>query len=215
MGRFVDRADAGRELAKALRKYKGAPAVVYALPRGGVVPGLEVARALDLPFDLVIARKIGSPQNPEYAIAAIAEDGDMVEQAREVARVDAKWFEQACKKQQEEAKRRRETYVGGRPSPSVEGKTALVVDDGIATGLTMSVVLKEIRHKKPAKIVIAVPVTSQEAEKKFAKDVDEFVALEHELTWGAIGSSYDDFPQVEDQEVVDMIKRFDQERKSR
>ena len=206
MSRFKDRKKAGQELAKRLAAYRAGDGVVYALPRGGVVLGVEVAKALGLPLDLVIARKIGAPEHEEYAVAAIAEDGDLVVAEAEVGRLDPAWFAKACEEQKAEAKRRRLAYLGDRPSPDVRGKTAIVVDDGIATGLTMKAVLKEIRHKKPSKIVLAVPVTSPEAEAELTRQVDAFIAIEHDLTLGAIGASYEDFPQVSDEEVTRLMK---------
>lgn len=204
--RFEDRRAAGKKLAEALLAYKGKDVVVFALPRGGVVPGLEVARALGAPLDLAIARKVGAQGDEEYAIAAVAEDGDMVAEEREAARVDQAWFKAACEEQRREAKRRRETYLGGRRAVSAEGKIAIVVDDGIATGLTMRAILREVRHRKPAKIIVAVPVAPPEVIEALRGEADEIVVLAPDLAWGAIGGAYDSFPQVSDDEVRTMMK---------
>lgn len=176
---------------------------MLALPRGGVVLGAEIAKALGSPLDLVIARKVGAPFNEEYAIAAIAEDGDAVltDQARAE---DAAWFEEESRRQMEEAKRRRIAYLGNRPRPSLAGKTALVVDDGIATGLTMRVALKEVAHRAPSRVVIAVPVAPREVVEELRGEVDEVVAL-RDLEVGSIGASYETFDQVSDEEVTAMM----------
>ena len=122
--RFRDRVDAGRRLAALLGKYKNQNAVIYALPRGGVPVAMEVARVLNCPLDLIIVRKIGHPMNPEYALGAVAEDGFLVVNEEELARVDPKWFEAEMEKQKQEAKRRRELYLQGREPITASGKIA-------------------------------------------------------------------------------------------
>src|SRR3989344_1657662 len=144
--RFKDRADAGRKLAHALNKFKGRQGVVYALPRGGVVLGVEIAQALHMPLDLVIPRKIGHPISPEYAIGAVVENGEKVCNEMEVARIDPEWFRREVERERQEARRRRELYLGGREPAPVEGKTAIIVDDGIATGLTMEVAIRDVKR---------------------------------------------------------------------
>lgn len=201
---FKDRADAARQLIEKLRPYAGKDAVVFALPRGGVVLGVEIAKALKLPLDLVIARKVGARENEEFAIACVAEDGDAVLTA-EAESAPKEWFEEAKRKEMAEARRRREAYLGSRKRPDVKGKTALVVDDGIATGLTMRCVLKEIAHRKPAKVVVAVPVAPADAVEALRQEVDEVVALT-DLSWGAIGAAYERFDQVSDEEVKRMMR---------
>lgn len=204
-GRFKDRSDAAKQLAARLGRYAGEGTVVLALPRGGVVLGVEIAKALGTALDLVIARKIGAPFNEEYAIAAVAEDGDAVltDQAKAG---DAAWFEEESRRQMGEARRRRVAYLGNRPRPSLAGKTALVVDDGIATGLTMRVALKEIAHRGPARVVIAVPVAPTDVAEELRGEVDEVVAL-RDLEFGSIGASYEEFGQVSDAEVTAMMER--------
>jgi putative phosphoribosyl transferase len=205
--RFRDRVDAGRRLAALLGKYKNQNAVIYALPRGGVPVAMEIARVLNCPLDLIIVRKIGHPRNPEYALGAVAEDGFLVVNEEELARVDPKWFEAEMEKQKQEAKRRRELYLQGRKPIAALGKIAIVVDDGIATGSTMLVAVKKVTQEKPAKIVVAVAVSPQETAQRFAKEVDEFVAVTiPEIFLGAIGYYYDDFSQVSDEEVIALLK---------
>lgn len=204
--RFEDRKDAGRQLAERLESYKGRDTVVLALPRGGVVLGYEIAKYLGAPLDLIITRKIGHPMSPEYAICAIAEDGHMICNEAERRGVDEEWFSEESKKEQEEAKRRRKLYLKGK-SQNVKGKTVIIVDDGIATGFTMSLAISEAKHGNPEKIVVAVPVAPKETAEEISKEVDKFVALdtpEHYL--GAVGAYYVRFEQVSDEEVISLLE---------
>jgi predicted phosphoribosyltransferase len=204
---FRDRGDAGRRLAALLGKYKNSNAVVYALPRGGVPVAMEVARALDCPLDLIIIRKIGHPGNPEYALGAVAEDGLLVVNQEHLAAVDQQWFKAEKAKQIHEARRRRELYLQGRKPIAASGKIAIIVDDGIATGSTMLVAVKKVRQERPAKIVAGVAVSPQQTAQRFAKEVDEFVAVSiPKIFLGAIGYYYDDFSQVSDEEVIALLK---------
>jgi len=206
---FRNRVDAGKRLANALMSYKGENVVVFALPRGGVVLGIEIAKALDAELDLIVARKIGHPYAPEYAIAAIADDGHSVENTLEVRTIDKEWFEEARGAQQEEARRRRELFLGGRTPISAEGCVAIIVDDGLATGLTMSLAIYEARHHNPSKVVVAVPVAPPEAVAELKPLADDIVVLYTPAEgFGAIGAFYMDFAQVSDAEVVDLMKKF-------
>lgn len=204
--RFKDRTESGKLLAEKLLKYKGKEVVVYAVPRGGVVLGVEIAKALGAPLDLVITRKIGHPYNPEYALCVIAEDMHMMCDEVDRASVDQKWLEAEMEKERREAIRRREVYLKGRKRPEVAGKIAIVVDDGIATGLTFLMALKEVRHLNPSKLVAAIPVSPVDTAEKIKKEVDELVALDIDPQFlGAVGAYYDNFPQVEDTEVIRLL----------
>jgi predicted phosphoribosyltransferase len=203
---FLDRVDAGRKLARALAKYKGEPIVVYALPRGGVVLGVEVARALEAPLDLLVVRKIGHPYQPEYAIGAVAEDGYVVTNPKEVARLDTRWLERATAAEVEEAQRRRRLFLRGRAPIEIKDKIAIIVDDGLATGLTMSAAIHEIRGREPQKVVVAVPVAAAETVDKLKRDVDDLVVLDIPEWFGAVGAFYQRFDQVSDEEVVALMK---------
>ena len=203
---FKDRVDAGRQLAAALSPYKGHAAVVYALPRGGVVIGAEVARILQVPLDLIVVRKVGHPFSPEYAIAAVAEDGHMVTNPEEVESIDKRWFSESAHAEQQEARRRRKLYTGGRATISASGKTAIIVDDGLATGLTMFAAIQEVRHSQPDKVVVAVPVAPPQTIEKLRTVVDDVVALYVTHDFGAIGAFYLHFDQVTDAEVVDLME---------
>ncbi|MCL5784658.1 MAG: phosphoribosyl transferase [Patescibacteria group bacterium] len=205
---FRDRVEAGRKLAKLLRRINGRNTVVYALPRGGVVVGAEIAKAIGAPLDLIITRKIGHPFNPEYAIGATAENGHSVFNKEEILGIDESYLTSEAEKQKQEAKRRREVYLGKKPSIPSKGKTAILVDDGIATGLTMKAALTELQtHYNPTKIIIAIPVapkdTADELEKMGAKVLAIIMAKEF---LGAIGAYYQDFSPVEDQDVIRIMK---------
>src|SRR3989344_2601043 len=154
---FQDRKDAGLKLVKALKQYAGEDLVIYALPRGGVVLGVVVSRQLKAPLDLLIVRKIGHPLNPEYAVAAVGEKGAIVENTQEVAQIDPEWFKAEIAKRRAEAVRRRKLYLAGRVPISAAGKTCIIVDDGLATGLTMRAAIKELQSQKPKAIIAAVP----------------------------------------------------------
>lgn len=202
-------------LAKALKKYKGKDVVVYALPRGGVVVGVEIARELHAPLDLVIARKIGHPYQPEYAIAAIAEKGHIVGVQKELKAVDQEWLQEEIERQRKEARRRREKYLQGKSEIPVDGKIAILVDDGIATGLTMRAGIMELKHRHPKEIVVAVPVVPKTTADIIKKEAQgELVALEipsDDAFQGAVGAYYDEFFPVEDDEVISILKAYENE----
>lgn len=203
-----DRVEAGKKLAKLLTEYQGQDVIVYALPRGGVVVGAGIARSLDAPLDLVITRKIGHPAQPEYAIAAVAENGHMETNLQELSVVDKSWLKEAIERERQEAARRKSVYLSGQKSLSASGKVAILVDDGVATGLTMKVAVKEIKHQHPAKTIIAVPVIPSKIAKELEPQIDELVALEiTDQFMGAIGAYYQDFPEVSDEEVIQLLKK--------
>ncbi|MGA9099916.1 MAG: phosphoribosyltransferase family protein [Methanotrichaceae archaeon] len=203
--RFNDRKEAGKRLAEALASYKGRDAIVYSLPRGGVVLGYEIAKSLGVPLDLVITRKIGYPGNEECAVCAVAEDGDMICDSSGVAMVDPEWLDAQAEKEREEAVRRRQVYLKGREPLPVDGKIAIIVDDGVATGLTIILAIKELKHRNPQKIVVAVPVASEQAAEIIRQEADELVALDIPAYFAAVGAYYDSFPQLTDDEVVKLM----------
>lgn len=205
--RFKDREDAGRRLAEALSGYKGDETVIYALPRGGVVLGSEIARILRAPLDLVITRKIGYPGNEECAVCAVAEDGDMICDSSGVSMVDPEWLKAQAEKERVEAVRRRQVYLKGRAPLAVEDKTAIIVDDGVATGLTIILAIRELKHRGPKKIVVAVPVASEQAAEMIRQEADELVALDIPSYFAAVGAYYDSFPQLADEEVIGLMEQ--------
>jgi len=203
--RFTDRREAGLELAGKLKRYQG-KAVVLALPRGGVETAVEVAAELDAPLGLVIARKVGHPGNPEYAVAAVTENGPPIWNEAEFDSLGAVWRQQAETEQRAEAKRRRLEYLADRKPVPLKGKTAILVDDGIATGLTMQAAIAEVRIQKPAKIVVAVPVAPRDSVEELAAQVDEVIVLiEPRDFLGAVGSHYENFPQLTDDDVLALL----------
>ncbi len=211
---FLDRRDAGRRLAQALAKYKGQDAVIFALPRGGVVVADEIAKFLEASLDLVLAHKIGHPRQPEYAIAAVSESGQLVGNKSEIESVDSEWFESQKEREMEQIRRRRISYLKGKKTSSLEGKIAIIVDDGIATGLTMLAAILELKVHHPKQIVVAVPVSPKDSTDLFRSQVDEFIALdasETEPFKGAVGAYYHTFLQVEDEEVIRILESYIEE----
>ncbi len=203
---FYDRSEAGRALAQQLAKLDLRQPVVLALPRGGVPVAAEIARELKAPLDLVLVRKIGVPWQPELAVAAIV-DGEHPEMVidtdvQHAAGVDRAYIEAEAKKQLREIERRRRAYLGGRSPIPLEGRTVIVVDDGIATGTTVRAALQALRRHKPAALVLAVPVAPRETIAELRREVDRIVCLAEPEPFYAIGLHYGDFHQVEDEEVT-------------
>lgn len=201
---FKDRLDAGLKLADKLKEYIRGDVVVYALPRGGVVVGSEVAKKLHAPLDLIITRKIGHPTTPEYAIGAVAENGHSVMDVDVGPDIDKDYLKSQIGIQMKEARRRRQLYLAGRKRISCEGKVAIVVDDGIATGLTMKAAIQELKlHYNPKKIVVTIPVAPDETAKELEAMGVEVVTIKRPVEFlGAVGSYFEDFPQVSDEEVI-------------
>ncbi len=205
---FKDRTDAGRQLAQKLEHYRGKDAVVLALPRGGVVPGYEIAKVLDLPLDIVVVRKVGYPDNPECALCAVDDKGMRLCNEAGAATVDGTWLAEETRRQMQEAKRRVALYRGGRKPGKIAGKTALIVDDGIATGLSMRLAVRSVKAQKPESIIVAVPVAPPEALHDLRKEgADDTIVLEPpEDFLGAVGAHYLQFGQVEDAEVIRLME---------
>lgn len=206
---FRDRTEAGQVLAKRLLRFKGEHPVVLALPRGGVTIGFEIARALEAPLDVVLVRKIGAPMQPELAVAAVV-DGEtpelvMNENIVALLGLPDEYLMAERDRQLQEIERRRALYLAGRTRPSITGKTAIVVDDGIATGATAKAALHAVRRAKPKRLVLAVPVAPPETIDEMAGIVDEIECLESPPDFGAIGMFYEDFSQVSDSDVTAML----------
>jgi putative phosphoribosyl transferase len=204
---FTNRTEAGRALAQRLsRMALPPPIVVLALPRGGVPIGAEVARALKAPLDLLLVRKIGAPWQRELAVAAVV-DGqppDIVldDETMAMTGVDQAYVQAEAKSELAEIERRRGVYLRGRTPIGVEGATAIVVDDGIATGTTVRAALKALRRRKPARLVLAVPVAPSDTLAQLRGEVDDVVCLAEPYPFHAIGLHYVDFHQVGDDEVL-------------
>lgn len=203
---FIDRADAGRRLAEKLVSYTAENTVVLALPRGGVVLGRVIAEALDVPLDIVVTRKIGHPSNPEYAICAVDEKGTLLCNEDEVQSIDNEWLQKEKMRQQNEAQRRCIVYRNGRKPVELKGKTVIITDDGIATGLTMRLAIAAVRAHDPQRIIVAVPVAPADIIEDIKKEVDELIILEAPQEFlGAVGAHYEQFDQVEDEEVIQLL----------
>lgn len=207
--RFKDRTEAGKLLAQKLLAYKGKNTVVLGLPRGGVVLAKEIASLLECSLDLLFAHKIGHPLQEEYAIAAISESGYMVGNEGELALVDAKWLEEEKKKVLSKMQMQRTLYLKGRKPTDLKNKTIILVDDGVATGLTFFAAVEEAKHLDPPKLLIAVPIIPQMTAQRLSEKVDALVALciepnTHFL--GSVGAYYDLFPQISDATVIQLLK---------
>ncbi len=202
-----DRMAAGRALAGLLEGYRGSDAMVLALPRGGVPVAWEIARALDLPLDLLPVRKLGMPGHAEYALGAIAGGGVRVlnPQALHGAAPDPEYLEQVTARERRELERREQLYRGERPPPSLHGRTVLLVDDGLATGATMRAAVQAVRRQAPARIVLAVPVASREALAELRARVEEIVCPLVPDWLSSIGEWYLDFAQTEDARVLAIL----------
>lgn len=214
MTRFLNRTEAGKALARRLLEESYSKPVVLALPRGGVPVGIEVARALRAPMDLVMVRKIGVPSQPELAAAAVVNGDDphivvnsFIASRAGLSRED---INELAKPRLEEIKRRRGVYLKDRKPVSVKGKTAIVVDDGIATGATMRASLKAVRERQPSKLVLAVPVAASDTLEDLRGDVDDTICLLVPTMLYAIGAHYTDFGQTSDEEVVRLLDEAEQ-----
>lgn len=208
---FRDRAEAGRRLAARLLAYKDQKPLVLALPRGGVPVGYEIARALAAPLDVVLVRKLGAPGQPELAIGAIAlgaepeivTDPDLIAALgvsdAELAAIEARELDVLY--------RRRDVFLAGRLPAQVAGRTAILVDDGIATGATMRAALRATRAGKPERLVLAVPVAPADSLKELASEADAIVCLERPRWFTAVGQFYQRFPQLDDREVLALLEQ--------
>lgn len=206
---FKDRREAGRKLAETLEEYKNSKdAILLALPRGGVVVADEIAKELNLPLDIVVPRKIGSPQNPEYAIGAITETGEGVWNKGEIEDIDKEWLEKEIEKEKDEAKRRLKIYRGGKPPLALKNKIVILIDDGIATGLTLLAAIKSVKKQNPLKIIVAAPVGASDSVQIIKKEVDEVVCLYTPTFFGAVGSFYEEFGQTSDEEVINILQKY-------
>ena len=209
---FRNRADAGRRLAKALASYKKRQPVVLALPRGGVPIAAEVCAALSAPVDLILVRKIGVPFQPELAMGAVVDGSAFVvvrnEDVIQYANIDEATFNAIRDTELSEIKQRRQRYLGTRDRVEIAGRTAIVIDDGVATGATMRVALRAVRARKPQRLVLAVPVAPASTVAELRSEADDVICLEEDDFFVAISDYYADFRQVSDQDVIDILKRF-------
>ncbi|MGP8124896.1 MAG: phosphoribosyltransferase [Nitrososphaerales archaeon] len=206
---FRDRAEAGRKLAAALTEFKGRDLVVLGIPRGGVVVADEVAKALGAPLDIVVTRKIEAPGEPEYALGAVTQEGDVImdRQAAESLGASQEYLDAQVKKKREEVNARMKKFRGDAPYPDLEGKVVVIVDDGIATGSSVGAAVMSVRKRRPKEIVVAVPVAPRDAVETLTGDGNRVVCLETPGPFLAIGEFYGVFDQVEDEEVKRVLDR--------
>lgn len=212
--RFADRSEAGSALAERLTERRDDAPVVVALARGGVPVGAVVAEALGAPLVALSPRKVGHPWQPEYAIAAVCEDGPVVTGAEDLAGFDPAWLAAAERDARREARRRREAYGGPSLADTVAGRHVILVDDGLATGLTMRAALGAVRAAGAAGVVVAVPVAPKDTLERLAEEADAALAVWVPVPFpGAIGYAYERFDQVSDGEVRRLLA--DAQRRSR
>ena len=188
-----------------MRKLNLERPVVLGLPRGGVVTALEVARELGAELDVVLVRKLRAPQNPELAIGALSEGGQVFLLPYAQSMSTPEYLEAEIQYQKEILLKRSQLYRKVKPQVPLAGRNVILVDDGIATGSTMEAALESVLNQAPARVVVAVPVAPREAAQKFGARA-EFLALDLPEYFGAVGAFYQDFPQVEDQQVMAMLK---------
>jgi putative phosphoribosyl transferase len=212
---FKDRTDAGRKLAARLKRYADrADVLVLALPRGGVPVAYEVAEALKAPLDIFLVRKLGVPGYEELAMGAIASGGvrvinkDVVRQLN----IPGEVIDAVAADEQQELARRERAYRDNRPPPNAKGRIAILIDDGLATGSTMRAAAAALRKQGPARIVVAVPVSSPETCDEFRSEVDEIVCAVTPEPFRGVGLWYEDFSQTTDEEVRELLKREPQQR---
>lgn len=205
---FADRREAGRRLAERLAPLAEEHPVVIALPRGGVPVAGEVASALGARLDILAVRKLGAPGNPEYGIGAVAEDGSRViaVEAAKMIGIDPAELESIIAGETEELRRRVSEYRGDRRPIELKGRTVIVVDDGVATGVTDTAALRAVRRREPAWLVLAVPVGPPDSVDRLAAEADEVVCLATPPRFYGVGQQYRDFSQVSDREVVAILE---------
>jgi putative phosphoribosyl transferase len=197
-----DRIEAGLLLSEKLKKYKNSNTIVLAVPRGGVPVAAIIAKSLHLPLDIVLSKKIGHPYNKEFAIGAVSMDSMIIDEHPDVPK---EYIEKEIVKLRKLMREKYEIYMGNREPLDIEGKNIIVVDDGIATGNTLLVSINMLRKKNPAKIIVAVPVIPYETLPVFEKNTDEFVYLIASKSFRGVGGFYEDFNQVEDDEVIKLL----------
>lgn len=204
---FKDRKDAGQKLAKGLENYRDGDVIVLAIPRGGTELGYEVAKHLNARFSLLVTRKLPLPHNPEAGFGAIAEDGSKVLVERTAKNVPEKKKEEIIQEQKKEVERRVER-LRGEALPDLRGETVILVDDGIAMGSTMRASIKMCRNQGAGKIIAAVPVSSPGVAEEIQKKVDELLVLERPRLFRAVAQAYENWHDVQDEEVIETMERW-------
>jgi putative phosphoribosyl transferase len=209
-GSFADRRDAGRRLARLLLPLAAQNPVVVALPRGGLPVAKEVASALGAPLEILAVRKLGAPHNPEYGIGAIVEDGTRLIDAEAVAvlGINGGALDAIVSRETAELRRRVALYREGRPALDLKGRTVIVVDDGVATGVTDTAALRALRRREPRRLILAVPVCAPDSASRLRAEADDLICLLTPAALYGVGQWYRDFSQVSDGEVVSALEEF-------
>jgi len=207
--RFRDRADAGRQLARRLAAFAAERPVIVALPRGGVVVAYEIARSLDAPLDVLVARKLGAPRQPEFGVGAIAPGGMLVvdPQAVSFTGMTDEDLERVIRNERDEMRRRERLYREDRSALDVKDRAVILVDDGVATGVTVRAAIMALRALGARRVILAVGVCSREAAAAIGPTVDDLVALVVPEELSAVGPYYGDFGQVTDDQVIGLLAR--------
>jgi len=205
---FEDRVDAGRQLAERLAPYAEERPVVFALPRGGVPVGAEVSRSLGAPLEVIVSRKLGAPGQPEFGIGAVAPSGVRVlnERAVRALGIEEDYLEMISARELAEAERRLKLFRGDRPYPDLERRTAILVDDGLATGVTARAALLALRRMNPRRLVLAVPVCALQTAELLRPEADDLICLLAPANLEAVGLWYRNFEQTSDEEVVRLLE---------
>lgn len=198
-----DRIEAGLLLSEKLKKYQNSNTIVLAVPRGGVPVGYVIAKNLHLPLDIVLSKKIGHPNNKEFAIGAVSSDSMILDEHPNIPR---KYIDSEIIRLRQLMKHKYELYMGNRKPLDVKGKNIILVDDGIATGNTLLASINMLRKKNPAKIIVATPVIPYENVPVFEKNTDEFIYLIASKYFTGVGGFYEVFNQVEDAEVIELLR---------
>lgn len=207
--KFRDRFDAGEQLADAIGSDVEADMVVLALPRGGIPLGLIISKRYQIPFNVILSKKIGHPSHSEYAIGAVAEDGEPILNQAEIKGLDSEWLDKEIQAIREKMAQRRKQYSKYLEEISLHNKTVIIADDGIATGMTMKAAIEAAYSLNAKKIIVAVPVIPKDTYSELKKMADKVIAVEvPALFLGAVGAYYSRFPQVEDEEVIELLESY-------
>jgi predicted phosphoribosyltransferase len=209
---FKDRKDAGKQLAQALESYQDENVLVLAIPRGGVELGYEVAKALNADFSLIVVRKLPYPENPEAGFGAVAEDGSTFTFDQSVHTLPDETVERIVRQQRDEVERRIEVLRKGKPLPEIEGRTVILVDDGIAMGSTMRAAIALCKHQGAGEIVVASPVSSERVKEEIRQLVDRVVILVTPPFFRAVAQVYQNWYDVSDREVLEIMEKWDREK---
>ena len=205
--RFADRKEAARLLAARLSVYKGTKPLVLAIPRGAVPMGRILADALGGELDVVLCHKIGSPSNPEFAVGAVSEDGEVtIAPYADQLGIPKTLMERGVQEQLLALRERRRLFTPYRAAMNVQGRVVIIVDDGIATGSTVLSAIQLVKRQKPKKVIVASAIAPPDVLRKLEQEADEVVILRVEMNFGAVGELYEDFSQVSDEEVIECLK---------